>query len=73
MRLEAAEQVVLERFVPGGRALGRLADGRALLVERAAPADRIEVHDVEAHADYVVAKQWRLLVASPERAEPACP
>ena len=53
--------------------VGRLADGRAAFVPGALPGERVEVETVREAPRFCQARLLRVLDASPERAEPACP
>lgn len=53
--------------------VGRLADGRAAFVVGALPGERVEIEIVREAARYCQARLLRVIDASPERVESACP
>jgi len=63
----------VEKLVPGGAGFLRLANGQGAFVRGALPGERIRVEQAEDRHTYLQATRWRLLEASPERVEPACP
>lgn len=64
--------VRIERIAAGGDGVGRLADGRAVFVPRAAPGDEVELEDVRLHRTYARARLGRLLTPGPGRVTPRC-
>ncbi len=56
----------------GPYALARAADGRTVMVQNAAPGDRLEVSVVARRRDYDLARIERILNAGAERREPPC-
>jgi 23S rRNA (uracil1939-C5)-methyltransferase len=63
----------IERLVPGGRGLARLADGRVGLAPGVAPGDEVRVTEQREHRQFVEAKQLEVLTWGPGRAAPECP
>lgn len=63
----------IAKLVPGGAGFLRLDNGQSAFAPGALPGERIEVELVADHGGYVRATSWRLLEASPDRVEPACP
>jgi 23S rRNA (uracil1939-C5)-methyltransferase len=61
------------RLAAGGDGVGRLDDGRAVFVPRAAPGDLVELGALRAHRRFARARIARLLEPAPERVEPRCP
>ena len=59
------------KLVYGGEALGH-AKGRAVLVPRALPGERLEVEPVRVAKGVVHARPLRVLEAAPERIDPPC-
>lgn len=57
----------------GGKAVGRLADGRACFVRDAIPGERAEVRVVRETKRFVEAALERIVEASPSRVKPPCP
>ncbi len=55
-----------------GEGVGRLEDGRAVFIPRAAPGDLVQPVDVQLHARYARAQLGTLLESGPDRVEPAC-
>jgi len=60
------------KLVYGGDALGHHA-GRAVLVSRVLPGERVEVEEVRTAKGVIHARPLRILQASPQRIEPPCP
>src|SRR5262245_17367605 len=65
-------EVVIDKLIPEGKALGRLADGRVVIGSGAVPGDRIALDVVSESKGLVTARAHRLLTPSPLRGEPAC-
>lgn len=63
----------VERLVPGGRSLARLADGRVALLDRGLPRDVVHAIVEKDHGSYVTGRVRELVKPSPDRIEPACP
>jgi 23S rRNA (uracil1939-C5)-methyltransferase len=61
-----------QKLVYGGAALGHY-QGRAVLVPRALPGERVEVETVRTAKGVVHARLLRVLDAAPERVDPPCP
>jgi len=61
-----------EKLVYGGDALGH-HKGRAVLVPRALPGERLEVEQVRTAKGVVRARPQQILAAAPERVEAPCP
>lgn len=57
----------------GGKAVGRLDDGRVCFVPDALPGERVEVQIVRQTKRFVEATLVRVLEASPHRVKPPCP
>ena len=55
-----------------GEGVGRLEDGRAVFIPRAAPGDLVQPVDVQLHARYARAQLGTLLESGPDRVEPTC-
>jgi 23S rRNA (uracil1939-C5)-methyltransferase len=56
----------------GPYGIGRL-DGKAVMVPKTAPGDRISARIVEAKARYAIGEVLRVLTPSPARQTPPCP
>jgi len=61
------------RPAAGGDGVGKLEDGRAVFVPRAAPGDLVELIGLRSHKRFARARIGRLLERSPDRVEPRCP
>jgi 23S rRNA (uracil1939-C5)-methyltransferase len=61
------------RLAAGGDGVGRLDDGRAVFVPRAAPGDLVELGALREHRRFARARIARLLEPAPDRVEPRCP
>jgi 23S rRNA (uracil1939-C5)-methyltransferase len=66
------EEVVVERFVAEGRALGRLADGCVVLLRGAVPGDRVRLTELRRKRDYAEVERFELVSASTVRVIPEC-
>jgi 23S rRNA (uracil1939-C5)-methyltransferase len=66
-------EVVIDKLIPEGKALGRLPDGRVVIASGPMPGDRIELGIVSESKGLVTARSYRLLSAAPERIVPSCP
>lgn len=62
----------IERMGYGSEAVGRLADGKAVFVEQAAPGDVVAVEVTEEKPSFARARIVRLEEPSPERVLPFC-
>lgn len=71
--VELDEVVTVTDLAAGGRAVARLADGRAAFLQRVFPGDRVRVRRGRVHPSYVEIEELELLEASPVRREPPCP
>jgi len=65
-------EVVIDKLIPEGKALGRLADGRVVIATGAVPGDRIALEVVSESKGLVTARSHRLVAPSPLRVAPAC-
>ncbi len=65
-------EVSPHKLVYGGDALAH-AEGRTVLVARAAPGDRLEVETMREAKGVIYARPLRVLEPSPDRIEPPCP
>jgi 23S rRNA (uracil1939-C5)-methyltransferase len=66
-------EIVVEKLIPDGKALGRLADGRVVILTGAMPGDRVALTEFSETKGLIKARSFRLIVASPLRIEPRCP
>ena len=66
-------ELAIEAVVAGGAGLAHDRDGRVVFVEGALPGEAVLAHMVDRRADYARARIGRVLSASPDRMEPACP
>jgi 23S rRNA (uracil1939-C5)-methyltransferase len=68
-----AQLVYLERAVPGGDSIGRLADGQWVFVTGAVVGDTISIQRVERRRGVARAVEWTVSTPSSARREPPCP
>ena len=73
LRPAAPVELTLDGFAHGGRALGRLPDGRIAFVSYALPGERVIAEIDEEFPSYVEATAVSVLDPSPERVTPRCP
>lgn len=66
------EELVIEKLIPEGKALGRLADGRVVIVTGAVPGDHIALEEVSRSKGLVQGRRFRLLAPSRLRTTPRC-
>jgi 23S rRNA (uracil1939-C5)-methyltransferase len=64
---------VIDRVVPGGDGMARLADGRVGFATGALPGDTIRPLAIEAKKGHVRATRFEILTPSTERVKPPCP
>jgi 23S rRNA (uracil1939-C5)-methyltransferase len=69
------EIVTITGIAVGGDGVGRLADGRAVFVPRAAPGDRVRLKEesLKLHRNFARAEIGEIVEASPGRVSPPCP
>jgi 23S rRNA (uracil1939-C5)-methyltransferase len=65
-------ELVIDKLIPEGKALGRLPDGRVVIVSGAVPGDHIALEEVSESKGLVTAQAFRLLAPSPRRVTPSC-
>lgn len=65
-------ELIIDKLIPEGKALGRLADGRVVIAAGAVPGDRIALDVVSETKGLVTARSHRLLAPSALRIAPAC-
>ena len=63
----------IDKLVPGGFGLGRLADGIVVLVRYALPAEKVVVRETGRRKDYLTAVLQEVIEPSPDRIVPPCP
>lgn len=68
----SATAVTIERLANGGDGVGRLPDGRAVFVPRAAPGDLVQLGPVRRYARFARARIATVLRAGPGRVQPQC-
>lgn len=73
LRPAAPVELTIDGFAHGGRALGRLPDGRIAFVAYALPGERVIAEVDEEFPRYVEATAVRVLEPSPARVTPRCP
>lgn len=71
--LDPGVEVVIEKLIPDGVALGRLDDGRVVMLNGAAPGDRVVLEEFSEKKGLIKAQRWALVLASRERVQPRCP
>lgn len=64
---------MIEKLIPDGVALGRLDDGRVVMLNGAAPGDRVMLEEFSEKKGLIKAQRWALVLASRERVQPRCP
>jgi len=64
--------VTVDKIIPGGFGLGRLPDGKVVLVRHVLPGEEILVRPQKARSSYMTASLARLLRHSTDRVEPPC-
>lgn len=62
----------IEKIVPGGAGMARLADGRVGFALGALPGETISVDEEAVQKGVVTAKRFRVLESAPERMTPPC-
>lgn len=65
--------VLIEKLIPGGLGLGRLAEGKVVLVRYVLPGERVLVREVNRKKDFISATLQEILTPSPDRINPPCP
>ena len=65
--------VKAEKLAQGGRAVGRLEDGRVLFIDGLFPGEEAEISITEDKSSYCIAKVLSIITKSPERRESPCP
>ena len=69
-----SEIVAITGIAAGGDGVGRLADGRAVFVPRAAPGERVRLRDgVRLHKYFARAQVAEIVAPGPARVRPPCP
>jgi len=63
----------IEKLVIGGNGLGRLPDGKVVLVPYVLPGDEVEVRPISKKKNYVEARVVKILQPSADRVIPPCP
>ncbi len=73
-RLDGMSEVIeIGDVAFGGKAVGRLADGRVCFVRDAIPGERVEVRVARETKRFVEADLERIVEGSPSRVKPPCP
>ena len=62
-----------EKLAQGGRAVGRLEDGRVVFIDGLFPGEEAEISIVEDKSSYCIAKVLSLITKSPDRRTSPCP
>ncbi|MBW2472769.1 MAG: class I SAM-dependent RNA methyltransferase, partial [Deltaproteobacteria bacterium] len=65
--------LTIDKLVPGGFGLGRLANGIIVLVRHVLPGEKVLISEAERKKDYMYAALKEVLQPSMERIEPPCP
>ena len=65
--------VLIEKLIPGGLGLGRLAEGMVVLVRYVLPGERVVVREVNRKKDFISATLQEISTPSPDRINPPCP
>lgn len=66
-------RVKIEKIIPGGFGLARLADGPVVLVRYVLPGETVLARETARHRGYIEALPAEVLEASPDRLSPPCP
>ncbi|MCI0433340.1 MAG: TRAM domain-containing protein [Gemmatimonadetes bacterium] len=66
------ERVRITGIASGGAGVGRLADGRAVFVDRTAPGDVADIEVVSEHGRWARARLLSIAAPAPERTDPPC-
>ncbi|HTV26147.1 MAG TPA: RsmD family RNA methyltransferase [Polyangiaceae bacterium] len=69
----AGEEVVIDKLIPDGKALGRLTDGRVVIASGPLPGDRIALERVKETKGLVTVLEFRQVEPSSQRVAPSCP
>ena len=62
-----------EKLAQGGRAVGRLEDGRVVFIDGLFPGEEAEISIVEDKSSYCIAKVLSIITKSPDRRTSPCP
>jgi len=65
--------VAIDKMVANGQGLGRLADGRVIMVRGALPGETVRVRPVVEKKQYLEGEVHEVVAASTGRVEPRCP
>lgn len=65
--------VQIEKLVIGGSGLGRLPDGKVVLVPYVLPGEEVDLRPVSQKKNYVEARAVKVLQPSADRVDPPCP
>jgi 23S rRNA (uracil1939-C5)-methyltransferase len=65
--------VLIEKLIPEGLGLGRLADGMVVLVRYVLPGEEVVVREVNRKKDFISATLQEVLTKSSDRINPPCP
>jgi 23S rRNA (uracil1939-C5)-methyltransferase len=69
-----SEVVAITRIAAGGDGVGRLEDGRAVFVPRAAPGEQVRLRpDVKLHKNFAKAEVAEIVAPAAARVTPPCP
>ncbi|HEX9393630.1 MAG TPA: TRAM domain-containing protein [Gemmatimonadales bacterium] len=70
-----SDVVAITGIAAGGDGVGRLPDGRAVFVPRAAPGERVELKEksLKLHRNYARAEVGAIVAGTPARVAPPCP
>ncbi len=66
-------RITVEKIVAGGLGLGRLADGKVVMVPYVLPGEEVLVEVYKHHKSFVEANLLQVLQPSPRRVDPRCP
>ena len=69
---ESTFEVVLDKLVYGGEAMGRLPDGRAVFVPFGLPGETVQVRLIEEKRGFARGELLEVLKPSPDRITPRC-
>jgi 23S rRNA (uracil1939-C5)-methyltransferase len=65
--------LIIDKLIPGGLSLGRLANGLVILVRGGLPGEQVLVRETQRKKDYIQGALEEVLSASEDRRTPPCP
>ncbi len=71
--MEKTLRLTIDKVIKNGLGLGRLADGRVVMVPRALAGEEVLIAPKKKHSHYLEAELVEILAPSPQRVSSACP